>query len=413
MSLQTICIFFSILVLSFVLFIVADKYFLAVSPWVIIIAVLGGFLAFLAIKKTDYNVAAIGVLVSFLALSSTWIWNWYNDTESKKLHHQHVTPGISCYVEYPIKTEDGKTFRDKKNPDIVIKNEGPIKAVSVICDVGLYMYDEEKREIVQAIGSGHGGFNHLISIKELDPFSQYRQSWIGVDGDHLIGVYHIRIIYHRQSDMEEFSREEYIFTKQNEIVTLEQSKKDHAYQDLIDKVISFDTSRIPSHLKITASNEHTWFAETDGSVAAMIDPSGKLIYQTPEIQRVPKVGYPFLEITPRRWKATGYYIDANTIENYVEVKILVRAANMGDSGAMLTENGFDIIETVDPGAFAWRTQTVRIGMKKDSPITLSDYLSAIDAGKEKLNWRFFVYYRPANKPDEIFKVSGVRLGFCN
>jgi hypothetical protein len=405
MNVQTIYVFFGVLVLSFILFILADKYFWTVSPWIIIAAIMGGFLTFLAIKQTAYNVAAIAVLVASLTLTSTWIWNLYNDRESKKLRHQHITPEILCFIEYPIKTEGEKTFRDKRNPDIVLVNKGPIKIVSVTCDVELYVYDENKDEIVQFISSIHGGLNHLISKKEMDPFSEFKQSWIGINGDHLIGIYHIKALYHRESDLEQFSREEYVFIKQQEIVPQERSKKDQAYQDLIKKVTGFDVSRISGRLRITAANEHTWLAETDGSVAAMIDPSGKLIGQTPELQSIaPKEGYPFLEITPRRWKATGSYIDSNTESDDLEVKILVRALNVGSSDAMITSTGFDTIETVPPGSSVWATKAVRVGIKKGSPITLDDYMRLIDEGKEKLNWRFFVYYRPANKPNELFKV---------
>ena len=40
-------------------------------------------------------------------------------------------PDITCTMEYPIKAEGDKVFRNKHNPEIVISNNGPVKALSV------------------------------------------------------------------------------------------------------------------------------------------------------------------------------------------------------------------------------------------------------------------------------------------
>ena len=47
---------------------------------------------------------------------------------------------------------------------------------------------------------------------------------------------------------------------------------------------------------------------------------------------------------------------------------------------------------------------IQVAIKERSPITLKDYLNIIDTDERIFKYRFFVYYRPADKPDELFKV---------
>jgi hypothetical protein len=65
-----------------------------------------------------------------------------------------VQPHITCSMEYPIKIEDDKVFRDKHNPEIVISNNGPVKALSVSGEVEAYRYDSKKDEITGFINQG-------------------------------------------------------------------------------------------------------------------------------------------------------------------------------------------------------------------------------------------------------------------
>ena len=58
-----------------------------------------------------------------------------------------VQPDIACSMEYPIKNEDDRVFRDKHNPVIVISNNGPVKALSVSGEVEAYQYDLKKTKL--------------------------------------------------------------------------------------------------------------------------------------------------------------------------------------------------------------------------------------------------------------------------
>ena len=107
-----------------------------------------------------------------------------------------VKPDVSCSMEYPIKVEDEKIFRNKRNPDIILQNNGPIKAVSVSCDITIYLYDEKKDLIYEAVYCKFKGFDHAFSAQELEPFNEIRQSVLGVNTENTIAVYSVTAKYH-------------------------------------------------------------------------------------------------------------------------------------------------------------------------------------------------------------------------
>jgi len=165
------------------------------------------------VRKTNYNWQAIAAVLAFLMLVLTASWYLYSAGESKKLHHQHLKPEISCQMEYPIKVEGDKVFRNKSNPDIIIKNNGPIIALSVSCDLKTYVYHRKRDEVTTLFDYGFKGFTHAVSAQKLEPFSEVRYSCVGVNGEDLTAVYSLSITYHRESDMEPFSIREYFFTE--------------------------------------------------------------------------------------------------------------------------------------------------------------------------------------------------------
>jgi len=76
-------------------------------------------------------------------------------------------PDITCTMEYPIKAEDDKVFRDKHNPGIIVSNNGPVSALSVSGDVNGYQYNTQKDAITGYAYQGMKSFDHALSKKEL------------------------------------------------------------------------------------------------------------------------------------------------------------------------------------------------------------------------------------------------------
>ena len=83
----------------------------------------------------------LGVLLLIFGLVFTTVGGYLTKDGWHKWHQKTVIPNISCSMKYPIKVEDDKVARNKRNPDVIITNNGPIKVVSVVCDIKVYVYN--------------------------------------------------------------------------------------------------------------------------------------------------------------------------------------------------------------------------------------------------------------------------------
>lgn len=347
---------------------------------------------------------AIAAVAAVLMLISTWAWYYYSDYASKRLHHQHIKPDISCSMEYPIKVEDDKVFRNKRNPDIIVKNDGPLKVVSVSCDIKIYVYNGKKDKIIDFIDFGFSGFDHAVSTPELEPFNEVRYSCIGINGEDLIAVYYVSASYHRESDMEPFSFQEYFFTENRKIISDNEFKKDSRYNQIIEKVKSFAPSEGDSKFMLTAAAEHTWFFESDPSVKVREIPDGSITVAKPKDQgKIPQVGYPFLDTEPEPFKATGFYAEAQIVEDHIEVKIPFEVKNIGDTAAIITEDGFEPTITIEPNQKKYYTKTIKVGRGKDNQEPLENFIKLLDTEDRMFRLKFSILYRPGNDMDKLFK----------
>lgn len=363
-------------------------------------------------KKTNYNWVAIAAVAAVLMLISTWAWYYYSDYASKRLHHQHIKPDISCSMEYPIKVEGDKVFRKKRNPDIIIKNNGPIKTVSVFCDIKTYVYNGKKDKITSFIDFGFRGFDHAVSTAELEPFNEVRYSCIGINGEDLIAVYSVIVNYHRESDMEPFSFQEYFFTENRKIISDNEFKKDSRYNQIIEKVKSFAPSEDDSKFMLTDAAEHTWFFESDSSVKVRKNPDGSITVAKPKDQgKIPQGGYPFLDIKPEPFKATGFYVEAQIVEDHIEIKIPFEVNNIGDTAAIITEDGFEPTITIEPSKKKYYTKTIKVGRGKDNQEPLENFIKLLDTEDRMFRLKFNILYRPGNDIDKLFK-STVHYEIC-
>ena len=102
---------------------------------------------------TLFGGIVFGLLTGFL------IWQnevWKNKADTTIARQNAIVPDISCSMEYPIKVEKDRSFRDTKNPAIIIKNSGPIAAVSLSAVINIYVYNTKENEIVEFIINQHG-----------------------------------------------------------------------------------------------------------------------------------------------------------------------------------------------------------------------------------------------------------------
>ena len=105
-------------------------------------------------------------------------------------------------MEYPIKAEDDKVFRNKHNPEIVISNNGPVKALSVTGNVMSYRYNSDEDKIVSKMTQGMKSFTHSFFKEELKPFDELRHPTMGLTGENVIGIYIVSVVYYIHPDMD-------------------------------------------------------------------------------------------------------------------------------------------------------------------------------------------------------------------
>ena len=340
----------------------------------------------------------LAAVSEFSGFSLRDIWDWSPN---------NAKPDILCSMEYPIEKDEKNNYsRNTRNPDIVLSNNGPIKAVSVSCDIKIYGYDESKNEIIKFADEGFKSFDHAFFAQELKPFEELRHSSIGLTGKDVLAIYALKVDYYRESDMKPFTLEEYFLIENQKIIPHNNFRKDKRYNPIIELLRSYTppTKEDALAIKVTAVDEHTWYMDADNWLSAKRGIDGKVtIIGLPKEQgKNPIEGYPFLDIKPKRFKATGYYIEAQTIDDQIEVKIPFEVKNIGDSSAIITENGLEPIITIEPNQIKDYTKAIRIE-SKDNQEPLESFFRLLENEETVFHLKFNILYRPANDKKKLFK----------
>ena len=324
------------------------------------------------------------------------------------INKNHVKPNISCSMEYPIKGKNGKYSRDKRNPDIIVRNNGPIKAVALTVNVKIYSYNPELRRIVNYSDPGLEGFDFVQSDKELEPFDHIKHSTIGVKRKNIIAAYLVDIVFHRESDLEQFSVREYFFTRNSIIYTHDDFKENEHYAKIIEKIKNLDPND-PKFRKyvFTKADEKTWFVESDFLHQARIMEDGKLrIIGNPIPQgESPCEGFPHLIINPHRFSKCDCFIKAEIIDGEVEGRVQFRLSNVGDASAGITENGFDVLKEVGPGKESFSVRRFVLQRDKADTRSAQELFDAFERGDETIRAMLSVMYRAENEPGKLLSVS--------
>jgi hypothetical protein len=318
-------------------------------------------------------------------------------------------PTITCSLEYPIKAEGDKVFRNKRNPDVVISNNGPVKVVSISGRVKVYQYDSEKDEITAFAYQGLKSFDHAFSSKELEPFDELRHSTLGLSGENVLVIYVVSVAYHVGPEMRSFDLESYFFVENQQIKDSHEFEKDDRYDQIMQKLEGFEILQEDELVvKATAAAEHTWLVEPENWFSAKRGDDGKLrIIGLPKDQGYTKMdGSPFLEIKPHPFKATGFFTKAEIIDDHVEVKTTFAITNTGDAAALITDDGFEIVTTIEPGKTKYNTRKIKVfrGEKNQEP--LENFIHLINNEEKVFELKFNINYRLANDKEKLLKATG-------
>lgn len=365
----------------------------------------------MAIKSSNINwnmiIAITSVILAGAAVVSL-ILAIQKCSTGKKLSHQHVKPDISVSIEYPIKVEEDKAYRNTRNPDIIIRNNGPIKAVALSGDIKIYIYDTEQEEIANYVDVGFQGFDHVMSTKELEPFDQIKHSTVGVKGKKLIAAYLINIVFHRESDSEQFSLKEYFFTQDKVIFTNDQFKINKHYYKILEKIKDYDPAKDEKHeFSFTATDANTWFVESESMHKARKTQDGKLrIIGDPTAQsEEPTPGLPHLIIVPIKFEDCDCFIEVEIDEDHIAAKVRYVLRNIGDITAGLTKNGFDVVEELEPGEESVYTLPLRLPKAPEDNRPIQDVFNDLTSNISSITIPLFFLYRPKSDPNRLFKAT--------
>ena len=80
--------------------------------------------------------------------------------------------------------------------------------------------------------------------------------------------------------------------------------------------------------------------------------------------------------------------------------------NTGDSAALITEDGFEIIKTIEPGQTKYYTKNMNVGRRPGNEQPLENVIKSIDESEVAFEIRFSINYRPANDKEQFYKVTG-------
>ncbi len=354
---------------------------------------------------TLFGGLVFGLITGFLIWQNE-IWKGQKNIAADA--QNDIEPKISCLMEYPIKVENEKPYRNTKNPSIFIKNSGPIPAVSLSATVDIYVYNTKEKKISKLIKTGFKGFDHAMSAKELESFSDIEHSTIGIDGKDIISVYSVSVSYYSKSDMKLFKLNELFFTHNKTIYSDLEFKNDDRYQIVIEKIKSFvPPDNKGNEVNVTAVAEHTWFMETGSSILKRKNEDGSVtIIGQPENQKDSITqGLPHLIVTPSTFKESGYFLEAEIEGEHINVKVKYEVKNVGSVTAIVTEDGFNPVVEIEPGQKKYYSNILKIARGPNNTTPLHEFIESLDTGKESLKVSLNLLYRAKNDDSKLFKVT--------
>lgn len=204
------------------------------------------------IKKIEFWALIISVLAFMSSI--------YVSCEQRELNHQHITPEIFSKIEFPFRVNK----YDTTNPEIIIFNNSPLKAISITVDVLDILYDTNKKEVVKYIASKHDPHDHLLFLEELAPGKSERKSIAGTNFSDCIDTFIIDLAYFRPSDMKQYKKRELVFIENKIIYTHKEYLSKPLYKELM-KIVDSAEKQIQgaSFVSVKAVDDNTWLLEAD------------------------------------------------------------------------------------------------------------------------------------------------------
>jgi hypothetical protein len=111
-------------------------------------------------------------------------------------------------------------------------------------------------------------------------------------------------------------------------------------------------------------------------------------------------------LKPHPFKASGLHIKAEIVDDHVEAKTAFAITNTGDAAALITEDGFEIVKTIEPGQTKYYTENITVGRMPGNKQPLENVIKSIDESEVAFEIQFSINYQPANDKEQLLKVTG-------
>jgi hypothetical protein len=203
----------------------------------------------------------LGISIVALLISGISLYYSYEQIKIlKETNYLQIEPDISCYLDYP----------KNENPTVVIKNNAPVKIVSIGVKHKLFEYNKNNDKISLAASMGNivddFGGDYMLFKPELGPkefiMSQLAKiSWDGNQSQFVI-IYLFEIDYFRESDMKYFNKKEIFFIDGGKVYRHQIFVNNPNYRKIMAKINSYSfpeaiTSYPPAQIIADISKNNT------------------------------------------------------------------------------------------------------------------------------------------------------------
>jgi len=147
----------------------------------------------------------IGLAIASIIISLIGGVNSCRQTaQTQKVLRLHIEPLVKCAVRHsslPSRTNDSFS------PELVVFNEGPIKAISPSVSCQVYVVDTNSLNVYLSMSSyDEKAVNRLTFLEpELEIGKPVSREILGV---HPMGIFVVQLSYYRETDMKKFSSEQ-------------------------------------------------------------------------------------------------------------------------------------------------------------------------------------------------------------
>jgi hypothetical protein len=148
-------------------------------------------------------------------------------------------PNISCVLEFADASGDESDIFVSGQPQIVIRNHGPVTARSINWNAKVFRYDFKIGDITAVAIQGDAILNHRITGKDLIPYGELRSPAIELIGDNLLAVYIINIDFYDQTVKHSFSLVKNFFVEKDKVFSGSEFENDLRYAPVMHKINAF------------------------------------------------------------------------------------------------------------------------------------------------------------------------------